>query len=300
MTTATAPSKISPAAPAAAPLISFLMPVYNGLEFTRDSLRTLLETVDLAPHEVILINDASTDGTAAYLDQLPPPFRVIHNAQHANYAASMNRGVAASHGEMLCLLNNDLVFTPGWLPPMLRVFERFPEAGMVGNAQMNLRTRRFDHIGVVFAPDGMPGHFGRHFIFRPFRGCTEWKAVTAACCLVKKSVFLAAGGFDEAYQNGCEDMDLCLKLGQMGRRHYVANGSVIGHHVSSSEGRARFNSRNEDLLMQRWRGRILAQLDARERRRFAANYALRFLTQPWRYNGPRLWRSLVTLLKCGH
>jgi GT2 family glycosyltransferase len=279
--------------------ISFLMPLYNGLEFTRESIRTLRETVDLAPHEVILINDASTDGTAEYLDGLKPPLRVLHNAQHANYAASMNRGVAASTGDMLCLLNNDLVFRPDWLPPMLKVFEQFPEAGMVGNVQFNPRTKRYDHMGMVFDADGIPRHFGRHFVFRPFRGCTEWRAVTSACCLVKKSVFLAAGGFDETYKNGCEDVDLCLVLGKLGRRHYVANDSVVGHHVSSSPGRELFNSANEQLLMERWREYILQTQDARERRRGAANYALRFLTQPWRYNGPRLCRSLITLLKFG-
>lgn len=146
----------------------------------------------------------------------------------------------------------------------------------------------------------MPQHFGRHFAFRPFhKSITEWKAVTAACCLIKKDVFLAAGGFDEKFQNGCEDIDLCLKLGEMGRRHYIANRSVVGHLVSSSEGRSASNSSNEELLLQRWRERIAKNSNARERRRSAANYALRFLDRPWRYNGPRLWNSLVTLLRYG-
>jgi GT2 family glycosyltransferase len=276
------------------------MPMHNGLEFTRVALRTLQQTVELTPHEVILINDASTDGTAEFLNELPPPCRVIHQAQRGGYAAGMNRGVALARGEILCLLNNDLVFTEGWLPPMLRAFDKFPDAGVVGNVHFNPRLRKYDHMGVVFDPLGRPNHFGKHFMFRPFRGYTKWHAVTAACCLVKKSDFLAVGGFDESYQNGCEDVDLCLSLGRSGRQHYVANESIIAHHVSSSEGRHLFNSQNEERMLQRWRGHIQQRLTPGDHRRCAANYALRFLTQPWRYNGPKLLRSLITLAKCGH
>ena len=276
------------------------MPMHNGLEFTRVSLRTLQQTVDLSPHELILIDDASADGTAEFLDQLQTPCRVIHHEERAGYAVGMNRGAAMASGELLCLLNNDLIFTPGWLPPMLRAFEKFPNAGVVGNVQFNPRTRQYDHMGVVFDRDGVPRHFGRHFRFRPFRGYTKWHAVTAACCLVKKSVFLAAGGFDETYLNGCEDVDLCLTLGRLGHQHYVANDSIIAHYVSSSEGRHLFNSQNEQLFVQRWSSHLQQNLTPGDHRRFAANYVLRFLTKPWRYNGPKLGRSLLTLMTCGY
>jgi GT2 family glycosyltransferase len=264
----------------APPRISFLMPMYNGLAFTRECLRTLAETTDLAHHEVILINDASTDGTAEFLDKLSGPYRALHNPERLSYAAGMNRGAELARGEILCLLNNDLVFAPNWLAPMLKALEQFPNAGFVGNVQKNPATGAYDHMGIVFDEMGRPYHFGKYFRFRPFNGVTEWQAVTAACCLIRKQVFFDAGVFDENYKNGCEDTDLCLRLGAMGFHHYVANASVIGHHVSSSEGRHDFNSQNE-------------------RRRFAANYALRFSTQPWRYNGRKLARALGTLLKCG-
>ncbi len=296
-----------PAAPAsnvvaapAAPRISFLIPIFNGLELTRVCLRTLAETVDLSRHEVILINDASTDGTAEFLDQLPPPHRVLHNSSRSCYAAGMNRGVALARGEMLCLLNNDLVFRPDWLPPMLRAFDKFPRAGVVGNVQINPRTGKYDHMGIIFADDGIPHHFGREFGFRPFRGYTEWRAVTAACCLVKKSVFLGAGGFDEAYRNGCEDMELCLALGRQGYRHFVANASVIAHHGAASEGRMNFESQNEQLFLRRWREYLQQNLGPRDRRRFAANFLLPYLSEPRRHRGKKFRHAVLTLLKCGH
>lgn len=277
-------------------IISFVMPIYNGLELTRACLRSLEQTVDLSRHEAILVDDASTDGTREFLDGLRPPYYVLHNNTRLSYAASVNRGVAAARGELLCLLNNDLIFSPGWLQPMTRAFDLFPDAGFVGNVQIDPRTGRYDHMGVVFGPDAVPRHFGRNFFFCPFRGYTEWKAVTAGCSLIKRSTFLNAGGLDEEFKTGSEDVDLCLRLGRAGRRHYVANDSVIGHAVSSSEGRHLFKTENEARLLQRWRPEILASLTPRDQRLYAINYILRSATQPWRYSGPKLWDAVRRLV----
>src|ERR1700757_2895145 len=99
MTAAAAKGEEEKTAPAVGPEISFLIPMYNGLELTRACLRSLEETVDLSRHEVILINDASTDGTTEFLAMLSAPYRVIHNARRSSYAASTNRGVAQARGE---------------------------------------------------------------------------------------------------------------------------------------------------------------------------------------------------------
>jgi GT2 family glycosyltransferase len=280
--------------------ISFIIPVFNGLSFTRACLDSLKKTVDLSGHEVIVIDDLSTDGTREYLAELPdPPFRVILNETRRSYAASNNVAATVACSEFLCLLNNDVVLTPGWLEPMLRAFEQFPDAGVVGNIQRYPSTGRYDHMGFVFGDNGVPWHFGKNFPFRPYRGYTEWRAVTTACCLIKKSVFLEAGGFDVQYINGSEDVDLCLRLGRAGRRHYVANESVIFHHGSSSAGRHTFNDANEQRLLARWQGEIQRSLTPRDRRLAAANYLLRFATQPWRYNGRRLCHALLSLLSWG-
>jgi GT2 family glycosyltransferase len=137
-------------------------------------------------------------------------------------------------------------------------------------------------MGIVFSGKGTHRSFGKHFLFRPFKGYTQWKAVTAACCLIKKSVFLQFGGFNEDYINGCEDIDLCLHLGQHGFKHYVANDSVVFHHLRSSPGRATFDADNARKLMQRWKSLIPQSLSARDRGLFAVNSALSLLTHPWR------------------
>lgn len=280
--------------------ISFLIPVHNGIDYTQACLESLQRTVDIAHHEVIIVDDRSTDGMREYLAGLPqPPFRIIRNDARRGYAANNNAAAAIATGELLCLLNNDLVLQPGWLAPMVCAFELFPNAGLVGNVQRNPRTGRYDHMGFVFDDSGRPWHFGKHFSFRPYRGYTEWRAVTAACCLVKKSVFLDVGGFDEQYINGSEDVDLCLRLGRAGFRHYVANGSVVLHHVSSTEGRHEFNERNEQRLLARWQAEVQRSLTPHDRRLAAANYLLRFAARPWRYNGRRLWHTALSLASLG-
>jgi O-antigen biosynthesis protein len=282
------------------PRVSFIIPVFDGLSFTRACLDSLVQTVNLSEHEVIVIDDLSTDGTREYLAGRPdPPFRVILNETRRGYAGSNNVAAAVARGEFLCLLNNDLVLTPGWLAPLLRAFDQFPNAGIVGNVQRNSSTGRYDHMGVVFGENGVPWHFGKNFPFRPYHGYTEWRAVTTACCLIKKSVFLEAGGFDEQYINGSEDMDLCLRLGRAGYRHYVANESVVFHHVSSSADRHTFNEANEQRLLARWRAEIQRSLTPRDRRLAAANYLLRFATQPWRYNFRRFRHAVLSLLSGG-
>jgi GT2 family glycosyltransferase len=282
------------------PSISFIIPVFDGLPFTRACLDSLRETVNISEYEVIVVDDLSVDGTREYLANLPgPPFRVILNETSRNYAASNNTAAAIASAEFLCLLNNDVVLTPGWLAPILRAFDQFPGAGIVGNIQRNPSTGRYDHMGFVFGDNGVPWHFGKNFPFRPYRDCTEWRAVTTACCLIKKSVFLEAGGFDEQYINGSEDVDLCLRLGRAGYRHYVSNESVVFHHVSSSAGRHTFNEENEQRLLARWRVEIQQSLTPRDRRLAAVNYLLRFATQPWRYNIRRLWHAMLSLLSWG-
>ena len=113
---------------------------------------------------------------------------------------------------------------------MLEVFDNHSQVGFVGNVQRLNGSRRYDHMGVVFSPLGNPRHYGQGFFHRPFKGeVRKWSAVTAACCLIKRELFLQRGGFDEGFLNGCEDVDLCIRLKRAGYDNYVVHDSVIEH-----------------------------------------------------------------------
>lgn len=261
--------------------VSFIIPVHNCLDLTRECLRTLEATVPDAQWEAVIVDDCSADGTSDYLATLPARYRILRNETRGSYAINCNRAVAVATGEYLCLLNNDTLLTPGWLEPMRHAFDLFPQAGIVGNIQRNPRTGRYDHMGVVFSPRGLHKHVGKYFFFQPYKGYTEWRAVTGACCLVRATTFRGAGGFDESFVNGCEDVDLCLRLGQQGYRHYVATESVIYHHVSSSPGRRDYNRQNREKFSKRWSANLRAALTPREHRQYYSNAILRALCWPF-------------------
>jgi O-antigen biosynthesis protein len=243
-----------------APRISVITPLFNCLEHTQAMVEGLRGTIPAGvSHEVILIDDGSTDGTREWLAGLGDPFRVILNDRNLGYGAATNRGAAVARGEIFALLNNDLVLREGWIEPMLGALSSLGErAGLVGNVQLNASTRAVDHAGIQINLKGKPEHI-RHLpgtamaILSPVR---KVPAVTGACVLVRASAWRLLGGFDEAYVNGCEDVDLCLRAREAGLENVVALRSRVLHHVSASPGRKLRDEQNSRRLVLRWRRKL--------------------------------------------
>ncbi len=230
--------------------VSFIVPLFNCLPLTQAMLASLRATLPAGlEHEILLVDDGSTDGTRPWLGTLGAPCRALLNERNLGFAGACNRGAAAAHGEFLFFLNNDLVLLPGWLEPMLEAFRRFPDAGLVGNVQRNFATGAVDHAGLAFNAKGKPEHLTA-------RGGGRWRAVmgvTGACFGIRRELWRELGGFDEHYVNGCEDVDLALRAAARGRRHYVALRSEVRHHVSASPGRKLRDEHNTARLVRRWR-----------------------------------------------
>ena len=161
------------------------------------------------------------------------------------------------------MLNNDLLFEPGWLEPMLGVLlSPALRAGVVGNLQLRVADGALDHAGVELTPRGQFDHL--RVLPAEQGGPRRSLVVTGACMLLRRADFDAVGGFDAAYVNGCEDIDLCLKLAARGKPAWVATDSRIRHHVSLSCSRTSAqNERNSRHLFARWRREIRRELAAR-------------------------------------
>ena len=237
--------------------VSFVIPLYNCLPLTQAMVASL--QTSLPPgldHEIILVDDASTDGTQEWLATLRPPFQVVLNERNLGYAAANNRGAALARGEILALLNNDLVLSPGWLEPMLAAHHTLgPRAGLIGNVQRNALTGAIDHAGIAINLKGklehirtLPPPLSR--ILVPVRTAG---AVTGACVLLDRALWQQLGGFDEGYVNGCEDVDLCLRALDAGRINAVSLRSVVRHHVSASPRRKARDEENTYRFTRRWR-----------------------------------------------
>jgi GT2 family glycosyltransferase len=239
-----------------------VIPLYNCLPLTQAMLASLRATLpaDLT-HEIILIDDGSTDGTREWLATLREEnFHVLLNERNLGYAATNNRAVAAARGEFLALLNNDLVLLPGWLEPMFAAHASLRRcAGLIGNVQLDARTGAVDHAGLVIGVTGKPTHVRTipNAISRWIRPVRSVPAVTGACMLVERALWRQLGGFDENYVNGGEDIDLCFRARAAGRVSAVALRSVVRHHISASPGRKAHDEQNSYRLARRWGNEFL-------------------------------------------
>lgn len=238
--------------------VSFIIPLYNRLDLTRPCLASLQATVPAGlDHEILLVDDGSTDGTREWIQTLGAPFRVLLNERNLGYAGANNRAAAVATGDLLALLNSDLLLPPHWLEPMLAIRHALPNSGIVGNVQFQAATGALDHIGFHVGLTGKPCHDqSRLWLWTPTRQ-RQVPAVTAACLLVPRALFLRLRGFDEGFRNGGEDVDFCFRARALGASCHVALHSRIHHHVSASPGRKLHDEQNSRRLAQRWREEFL-------------------------------------------
>jgi O-antigen biosynthesis protein len=246
--------------------ISIVVPVFNRPVETRAMLESLRASLrHRQDWELVLVDDASAPATAGWLHSLAcDGVEVVHHHSNQGFATSVNDGVARCRGELLVLANNDLVFSAGWLEPMLQILEDpFCSAGVVGNVQRRISDETLDHAGVDLNYRGQLDHIRELPGTWPPSAKSEAFAVTGACCALTRALFEDAGQFDVRYLNGCEDMDLCFKAMQRGRRNWVALSSNVGHHVGLTRQPGLQDERNSELLFTRWAHRLADRLGER-------------------------------------
>jgi GT2 family glycosyltransferase len=254
--------------------LSIIVPVFNNRLVTQSMLESLIATLPQnLSAELIIVDDASTDSTSTWLESLIiddfgcPQIKSLYllkNTQNLGYAKSNNLAAKKSKGQILALLNNDLVLKRGWLEPMLAVFSQQPLAmRVVGNLQYGTATGAMDHAGIdvrINPESGRP-------IIEHRRECATTTphqvfAVTGACCLLSRATFERVGGLDEGYVNGSEDVDLCLKVRTAGGECWIVPDSDVWHHVSKTRGRHDDrDEKNSWRLFQKWQSQIARELE---------------------------------------
>ena len=233
---------------------SIVIPVFNKLELTRQCLTTLASATTMPEYEVIVVDNASTDGTAEFLAALGGDVQVIRNQENHGFAIACNQGAKAARGEFLLFLNNDTIPTEGWLNALVDEVERHPDVAVVGS-KLLYEDGTIQHAGVAFSRIW----FSPYHIYRGFPAAApvvnrrrEFQCVTAACMLVRREVFECVGGFDDGYRNGFEDVDLCLKIGERGWKIVYQPNSVVYHLESQTPGRKAHERENSKRLLARW------------------------------------------------
>ena len=234
--------------------VSIIIAVHNNVDLTLKCLESLSKFTAYPKWELVIIDNASTDDTPNVLSALEGDVKVIHSDLNSGFAKANNWGVKESSGELLCFLNNDTVVTEGWLTALVNCLDAHPEAVACGG-KLLFPDGTIQHAGLAF---DKADHIGYH-IFRGFHPDSrevnkirKLQAITGACMLMHRWAFEAAGGFDEEYINGFEDVDICLTLGKMGGAIYYTPDCKVIHHTSATPGRRDFDSRNAERFQKKW------------------------------------------------
>jgi len=238
--------------------------------------------------EVILIDNGSTDGSPEVAEAFAAPFelRIVRNDRNLSFSDANAQGAAIARGDLFCFLNNDVDPVSGdWLGHLVDTIST-PGAVGVGarliyprhrggrRAGMRFADLTVQHAGVEFdrgQPIPMPRAMGAGDdpLGTTATAIAERPALTAACLLIRRDAFEAAGGFSSDFDYGMEDIDLCLRLRSAGGRLIYDGRAVLWHHESATRAadRAKYHARvarNRSTFVDRWGPRLFrdALLDA--------------------------------------
>lgn len=250
-----------------APTVSVIIPFRDQAAMTVTCLDSLERDPGYPIHEVVLVDNGSTEPeTMALRRQLVdrPSTRLLDHPGPFNWAAINNEAAATCDSDMLLFLNNDIeAMASGWLAAMVELAQR-EDTGPVG-ARLLFPDGTIQHAGVVLGLSGVAGHL---FVSKPSdvpayfawdRMVRSWSAVTAACMLVRRSVFEEVGGFDERFAVAFNDVDFCIRTGLAGYRSVYTPHAELIHYESVSRGLSGF-TKDYTLFLERW-GRMLKDQD---------------------------------------
>lgn len=255
------------------PLVSILIPNYEHRKDLERCLDSLYAKTTYPNFEVVIVeNNSRSKELFAYYEQLRRAhdnLRVVTWAGAFNYSAVNNFGVTCCRGEYILLLNNDTeVITPEWIEEML-MFAQRPDVGAVG-AKLYYPNDTVQHAGVGIGIGGIAGHLFTHADFTSvgYMGrlvyAQNLSAVTAACMLVRRSVWEQVDGLEEAYPVAFNDVDLCMKIRKAGYLIVWTPFAELYHYESKSRGaedtpeKQRRAAQEVALFQQRWASELAA------------------------------------------
>jgi GT2 family glycosyltransferase len=240
---------------------ALVIPTFNGAHLLSSCLEALFAHPPECDWRVIVVDDASSDGTAELFADWDERVTLVAREQNGGFAEACNHGAReAGEVDFLVFLNNDTVPLPGWLDALVDEVRTRPEAAAVGS-RLLYPDGTIQHAGVAIGHDGWPHHLyaglpGEHpAVTRPKRVV----AATAACLLVRRQVFAELDGFDTAFLNGYEDVDFCLRMGELGHEIRYRPDSVLYHLESVTrwtDDKTRHVEHNSRLYAERWGDRV--------------------------------------------
>ncbi|NOZ20643.1 MAG: glycosyltransferase family 2 protein [Planctomycetes bacterium] len=227
--------------------VSFIVISWNACDLTLECLHSIFDNVHGVSFEVVLVDNASSDGTAEIVHTVLPTVRVLVNHEHQGFAAANNRAIRQAGGRYLALMNNDAKLTPKAIETIIEFMESEPNVGAAGPQLLNEDGSKQNSIAafpslatellnktllhVVF-PGRYPSKYFGHD--RPI----DVDSIIGACMVLRADAMGEIGGFDEDYYFFLEETDLCFRLKQHGWRVcHVPQAEVYHYKGASAERR---------------------------------------------------------------
>ena len=246
-------------------MVSIIILTYNRLDVTKLCLESIRRHTP-EPHEIIIIDNGSTDGSRGWLREratLQHGIRLVENRQNLGFAAGCNQGMRLARGDYLLLLNNDTMVTEGWLSALLEPFAD-PGVGIVGpmtNSASGIQQWPCCNYGSLqefeqFAADFRQNH---RFWWIPTR------RVVGFCMLFRRSLMEQIGLLDEQFGSGnFEDDDYSLRAALAGYRNLIVGDLFIHHEGSATFDGNRINYReallrNQAIFNDKWSRPVVDQ-----------------------------------------
>lgn len=223
--------------PAEPGLLSIIIPNWNGLRFLATCLLSLWQQT-YPDTEVIIVDNASTDGSQAAIEQHYPWVRLIALAENRGFTGACNVGMVAARGEFIALLNNDTEVDSGWAAAVVDAFRRHPDAGSIASKMLLFDKR--DHIhttGDYFTIDGRAGNRG---VWEKDEGQYDREEYVFSACggssVYRRTTLEQIGLLDDDFFFSGEDVDLGWRAQLTGWRCLYTPSAIVYHHLSATGG----------------------------------------------------------------
>lgn len=282
------------------PLVSIIILNRNGQHHLKRLFTKFKENTNYNNYEIIIVDNASTDQSIQYLNKIQKtlPITIIQNQTNQSFSHANNQAVQKAKGELILLLNNDIEPTYGWLNEMVGTIQKNPQIAAVGAKLIYPyyfdrispeKSFTIQHAKVKFEEvinpyyDYGPIHENiedKDIFNKKYNTQQECLAVTAACTLIRKTIYEKLGGLDEDYFYGYEDVDFMLKIHKHGYKVIYNGAALLFHHESSTRNNegafAEINQKNIETLMKKWETYLNQQIlqDKIQHKKFFTNQKL--------------------------
>ncbi len=214
--------------------LTVVIPTFDGKELLRRCLGSLRGQSRVP--RVIVVDDASRDGTPAMLREEFPEVRCLRLPQNQGFAKAANAGLAAAGTPYVALLNNDTEADPRWVEAGLEAFQRYPGCGFFASRMVNdLFRDRLDSAGDCYNKKGMPYKRGWGEPCREYNESVPILGASAGAAFYRREMFRSVGYLDESFHMYLEDVELSLRAQTRGFRCRYLPAAIVYHVEAASD-----------------------------------------------------------------